>query len=274
MGSSASTLASWTRLPERQLHTLILLESLFDHLPRSIVRILPTPSGVVPSDEHPCGLCNRTGRVQRASRPALCPQCGGEGWRKRRAGEPYYDRYTGEQVGTEEDGSLRCMTIQEIERDLEKIRSDFEARNGLSPSRDFGWIARHRALRRAGSYDDLERALQSLLATHPRQARAIWHQYVLQFDFPADGKEELIAEGLRLLTERMPNPILVPRWLLPDGEALKRSYHYGKTHRHEKARGERNEEIRKQYASGVSTSALAVRHNLTRRSVQRIVRAA
>lgn len=262
--------------PERLFRTRLLLETLFDYLPRAGRSAIQSLSGPAPSRYVPCGVCHGKGRVLLGQKRRLCQACEGQGWRRRRRGEPTYDDYTGEQVGTEDvQAPVRCMTAAELTAAISRIERDQAEREGrVAPNDELPWVRKQDAQWNNGDYKRLLWALDFLSPEHPVEMRALWHYYVLGWDYPSEMRDKLIERGLRMLASHMPHEIRVPPWYLPDPQAQKSSTWRGRTMQHEKARGIRNDEIRQRVANGDSISALAREYNLSRRHIQRVVRIA
>lgn len=261
---------------DRVYRTRVLLESLLDYLPQGGRSAIQTLSGPAPSRYVPCGVCHGKRYVLIGQSRRLCGGCDGQGWRRRKVGEPHYDDYTGEQVGKEGEKSiLRCMTGTEMNAALARIERDQAERSGRVAQHDeLPWVRKKEAMWRMGDYKRLLWALEFVSAEYPVEIKAVWHVHVLGWDYPHPDRNALTAKGLRIIASHMPYEIRVPPWYLPDPNLVKNASWRGRTQAHEKARGIRNQEIRDRVGQGQSVTALAREYNLSRRHIQRVVRLA
>lgn len=261
---------------EHLWRTRILLETLLDYLPRAGRSSVTSLSGPAPSRYVPCPTCHGKRHLFSSTRGRfLCPNCEGHGVRRRRASEPYYDEYTGEQVTAEGEKPLRTMTAAELTAALARIERDQAEREGrIAPNDELPWVRKREAMWRLGDYESALTALNVIAAKHPREANAVLHRLVYGSDLPIRQASELVDRGVKLVAGHMPPVVRVPPWYLPDPAAVKTSQWRGRTSRHEMARGQRNELIRVMVSEGHSVTAVAREFHLTRRHVQRVVREA
>ena len=181
---------------------MLLLSSLNDAHIRSRSH-LETASGVAPGRRVPCTFCHKTGR--RLGRP--CPACDGRKWRQRRRGEPAWDEYTGERVGTKETRprDLPVMSPQQIDSELRTLRSNAAERAGrLEGLEEYGWERALRLRNAKGSYRELERALDELRSEWPGHRHLIALHFESGLDVPNSYASRVqLVEALKWLSLRM-----------------------------------------------------------------------
>jgi hypothetical protein len=160
------------RLEERIRRVQALLESRFDYLPPVPSTMPVTSSG--PADESkyvPCEPCKGRGRVvyKRTGRrlDRICLACDGTGQRRRRKEDPAFDGYVGRIRPT--GGKPRSMTAREYADTISRLQADADTRSGKTQHERFGWERAREHRDQAGSYVELDRAVNHLRQKMPGQ---------------------------------------------------------------------------------------------------------
>lgn len=260
-------MADQSTIEERIRRTQILLDSYLDYLPAAYRPSLQTTPGPVASRTSRCDYCAGRGTLPNKR---LCPICDGDGRRPRRPGEPLTDEYTDEEVTTDETSIVRSMTPYELDAALARVERLLAEREGRYD--DEPWVRKKERMRRHGDYGALERALLVLRHRHPLQYIHVWNALVLGWQLPNPDAERHVKDGVARLANDLPDPIRVPKWLLPEDLALKRSLAHGRTPLHQLKRRERDAQIRQLHSEGRSTTWLAREYQLSRRMIQMIIR--
>lgn len=202
-------------------------------------------AGEGPSRRLECASCRGEGEVRRRGVPVPCEVCGARGWL-------VVDAYTERPIGTAETGVVRrvravrcdacggagafgnerrcgrCGGSGWLEVSVGVVglgraggfATGFEFGPGdlLVRSLDEGFAGLGQAYRRrvlAGSFDELEAALESLKVVDRLRFRLVWGTFVDAVREPEElgvGSRVRLWSGVDFLVERMPEVIRVPSW--------------------------------------------------------------
>lgn len=208
----------------------MLLLSRHDYLPglrtaTGSLRALPGPaeSRYVPCEQcdgvgrkrgiQTCIVCRdrkaagKTARVRHGCLPCLA--CDGRGERRRRKSDEAWDAYAGKPLAELENEIRDAWLASRQGKRL--VLADGESSNG-----GYHWERERERYRTAGSYDELDRQLRWLAATHPGRHGQLEHWAAHQHDCAFTWTPLAILEvkgTLEMLGERMAKPIRVPRWV-------------------------------------------------------------
>lgn len=191
----------------------ILLQTLNDIYPGPTTIRQTHTSGPAPSRRAPCRLCNPSSGKPRPT-IASCPGCDGDGWRKRRPGDPQWDEYTGSVIATSEQPKKAVpMTPARLEAELARVETDLRLREGgVDPNESYGW-ERERKLRDAeASYPELERVLDVMQIEWPVGRSTVTSLYFTGLPRPPSAAwERLDHQVVSWIAERMRGRIRIPR---------------------------------------------------------------
>lgn len=180
------------------------------------------------------------------------------------------------------DRELARDRARRTELELERLEEESRIRAGIHApgDRESRAIDARDRLYRRGSVDKVARAIESLRDLSPTDYRHVW-AVVLSEPALSAPVTPVTARAFARLAALVPDPIVVPRGVPVDQEDEterlardgKEALWRGRNGWARATRAERDQRIRDLHAAGDSTSAIAVRVHVTRRHVQRIVRA-
>lgn len=146
----------------------------------------------------------------------------------------------------------RCMTLEELDASLDRLRADRLSREGVIAHEEYGWERAQKRMERSGSYRELKRALRVLSNRNHRLLRAALRAP----RWPVVERVELPpAENLavRFLAGEMRGEIRVPPWL------------------EELALEERRRSVQELAAQGLSATKIAMILGIRRKKVQALL---
>jgi hypothetical protein len=185
----------------------VLLRTLNDIYPGPSTLKQTPQAGVAPGRRVPCRLCNPSSGKPRP-KLSSCPGCDGDGWRKRRKGDPAWDEYTGLPVATDaEPKKAEPMSPARLEAELARVQHDLILREGrVDPDEAYSWEKDRERRDRDASYRELERALDVMQIEWPLGRSAVTWSY---FGIGTLSREldELVVGWI---AARMPRKIRVP----------------------------------------------------------------
>lgn len=251
-------------LDDRVDRVYALSRTLLDYLPSprtatgQIVASSSLP-GPAPSTTVTCPRCQGRGRI--GTRPCDHPAC--------RHGALRVDAYTLQPVQTEPEQQPRAMTGREITAAIDRLD---DTRPGSLEAR----IDRRDQAWRQGSYRDLLCALRWLQRAYPARSSGWWTFVICDPDGALPRSARLEAEldvTAGRVACRMPQPIMLPRWLeAEDVERMRQRWLWrARGHRAALERERRDCEIRELRAQGVEVRELARTHGLSVGRVYAIV---
>lgn len=252
-------------LDERMRCVRTLLATRFDYLPdpKTSTGIIARDShGPAPSKRVPCGHCRRKGQILGHKGWLPCSVCGGDGWRKRRAGDEPWDEYINAPVGGKEKRyAPRQFRIDEdirrLDVEIDKLERQAQLREGRIDAERYAWETERAILFRRGSYKELDRAMGLLAERAPGAHRSVarafdagWRGITL-----AGQVQALEALGVQFLAETMRGEIRVPPWA---GETAKREKQLG---------------VRELHALGWAPGKIGSALRISRKKVKRLIAA-
>lgn len=260
---------------DRPTAVLLLLDSLLDYLPtvKSATGQLAASGGSAVGTVKTCPRCDGSGVeiVERWDdghrRQVACGECRGERTVEAKRGEsgsdPMIDRSAKGLSAIKGRGMERSELDAEI-ASLERSRRD---RAGERSSRDaYGWERERVRQAKAGSYRELEAALEWLRDAAPGRCKLAWRVAYHEPWLLDDAMLDALGETLELLAARMPARIRVPDRLLARQVASEAGGRLDPA-----VRAVRDREIRDARALGVPVAQLAVRYGISGPRVSQIV---
>jgi hypothetical protein len=287
-----------SELTPHERRVLALCASLLDWCPGPTARSAESRAqpGAKAAERIDCPACNGVGRKRgRGGFFFNCERCRG-------AGRLLVDGYTRREIVKDE----RQLPIdEEIRAHFDDVNADSSTRGAKRVAeRDRGWTeaarlqarlegesepeyendllqrildsdAKRTAQYEAGDYAAVDQALKLYRHVHPQAYDWFWRFAILSdaaFRSPWRPVEQLLAECVRWLAPRVPEPAKVPAWLEPKPTRAKESLWHGRRPAHERQREARDFEIRARLARGAGAEELADIYGLTARRVRQIGR--
>lgn len=173
-----------------------------------------------------CARCEGLRTVSGRTGDEPCPKCEGAGGKK-------VDAYTG-RTDTERETKLfsaedRAEWRRKLDQNIARLaeqtappRSDADL---IAEATEYGWERERARYLRAGSYRELDAALEWLTVQSPPARALVGWVYESGADTLGclhESIERAAVLAVDLLAERMPEKIKVPHWLLPKHPALVR----------------------------------------------------
>ena len=185
----------------------ILLRTLNDIYPGpSTLRQQPV-SGPAPGRRVPCKICNPASRPPRKALTSLC-SCDGDGWRKRRRGDLFWDEVTGSVGATDaEPKKAEPMSPERLESEIGRIEHTLRLHDGgFDPDEKHGWERQRERRDQGASYVALERVLDRMQIERP-----VWRSYVTWVYFDGFTPNRVLDElVVGWIAARMPAKIRIP----------------------------------------------------------------
>lgn len=261
---------------DRRSAVLLLLDSLLDYVPtpKSSAGQLAASGGAAVGTVVVCANCDGSGlvigvRIQTGTKAQqTCRACEGSGTRRARKSE----NGTDPMLSTREKAVHmplrgRGMDTHELDSELARLERSRRERSGERSSRDaYGWERERAAARKAGSYVELERALDWLREVAPGRAYRVWR---FVYGVRSGWSDEVwwaFSDSVDLLEARLPARIRVPQAverrlvdLLAEAAALDRPRVLN-----------RDERIRRDRELGWSQAQLGVKYGVSQARVSQI----
>lgn len=209
----------------RRARTVLLLESRGSWLPgpRSQFASFGAVPGELPTVRRGCRSCHGLGRVAGRRGPEPCVRCGGRG-------SYLVDAYTGARpvdaplAPLNDEERLRWLRSRSTLAQLEKVNRQLERPPEVHSAADvadvkpYGWEAARDRHYRHGDYRALDLALEWLSGVDPDGRALIGWAFDAEV-VPVSGRVGRVVDKL---AARLPDPIRVPAWVLPDSPGLRR----------------------------------------------------
>lgn len=226
-------------LADRYHSVRLLLETLEDPYPTPR-GALASDSGPAPSYYVPCETCRRSGEVRARAGWHLCLSCDGRGWRRRERGDQPWDAY----LNLPLDQAASLPRASRARRVVDQAVLD----------ESFAWERALALHDRHGSYRAVRVQLDWLALAHARRHKLVRAHVVERQEREVSERDVVETDlGVLMITLRIP-AVRVPPWLVERTSASA-------------------DTVEQLLAAGVKPGEIARRLGMSKRAVQRKIRA-